>query len=106
MILVPIAAVPNQTFSISLNNMRYDIAIYVARNIMAIDIERDNETLVLGLRLVPNSLVIPYKYLEEGNFIILTDDEEYPYYTQFGISQQLLYASSAELLSLRAENGE
>lgn len=105
MIIVPLARVPNQTFSITLDSNQYNIGVFTTRSTMAIDITRNNEIVIQGQRLVPDSIVIPYRYLEDGNFFILTENGEYPFYTEFGVSQTLLYASTAELEELRTQNG-
>jgi hypothetical protein len=103
MIIVPISAVPNQSFSITLDGNAYDLALYVTTNIMAMDIIRNNIPIVLGLRVVPYYPVIPYKYLENGNFIFNTENGDYPYYDQFNVTQQLIYLSQTELNQLRAQ---
>lgn len=102
MIEIPLSAIPNQTFSIQLDNIFYDLAIYAANRIMAMDLNRGGTQILTGERLVPGYPVIPYRYLESGNFVFITNNEEYPDYRQFGINQILVYASAAELSSLRA----
>ncbi|MBP3935872.1 MAG: hypothetical protein J6D44_18665, partial [Pseudomonas sp.] len=37
---------------------------------------------------------------DQGNFLILTDNDEIPYWSQFGVNQQLIYASATEFSSL------
>ena len=102
MILVPLATVPNQSFSIVLDGNQYDISIYVTNNVSAIDIIRNNVPILLGSRLVSDYPVIPYRYLENGNFVFITEDGAYPIYTEFGITQFMFYFSQAEIAELRA----
>ena len=102
MLQIPISAVVNQTFSIVLDSIQYDLAIYLAKNIMAMDITRNNTSILLGARLLPNSLIIPYQYLENGNFFMTSEDGQYPIYTEFGVTQFMYYLSQAELTALRA----
>lgn len=102
MILVPLATVPNQSFSIVLDGNQYDISLYVINNVSAIDIKRNNVDILLGSRIVPNSPIIPYRYLESGNFVFITDNGDYPIYTAYGISQFMFYFSQTELDALRA----
>lgn len=103
MLDIPLAAVPNQTFSVRLDDSFYDIAIHLceglfpATAIMAVDIVRDGVAIVTGQRVVAGLPVIPYRYLEKGNFLFLTEDDELPYWEEFGITQFLIYASPAEL---------
>ncbi len=102
MLSVPISAVVNQTFSIVLDSNQYDLAIYLAKNVMAMDISRNNEIILLGARLVPNALIIPYRYLENGNFFMVTEDGQYPIYTEFGVTQFMYFISQTELAAIRA----
>jgi len=102
MIEIALQTLPNQSFTIQLENKLYDIAIKVVQNTMVVSLTRNNEIILSNMRVVAGQPVIPYKYLENGNFIFLTDDEELPFYTQFGISQRLLYVTIAELEGFRA----
>ena len=101
MILVPISAVPNQSFSITLDGNQYDLALYLTTNVMAIDVVRNNVPIIMGMRVLPYVPVIPYEYLENGNFIFNTENGDYPIYDQFNVTQQLFYLSQSELDSLR-----
>lgn len=102
MLQIPIAAIPNQTFSIQLDQLEYDIGLFVAEGIMAVDLVRADQVILTGQRVTPGSLVIPYKYLESGNFLISTLNDDYPDYTQFGLTQFLFYLSQSELEAIRA----
>jgi len=101
MLIVPISPVVNQTFSIVLDQNQYDMAIYLANNIMAIDIIRNNTPILLGFRLVPDLPIIPYRYLENGNFVITSENGAYPFYSEFGVTQFLYYFSQSEINELR-----
>jgi hypothetical protein len=102
MMLVPLSAIPNQSFSIQLDNNIFDMTIRFVVNFMAIDLSINNSVLLSGLRIVPGFPIIPYQYLEEGNFLINTLNNEYPNYTQFGITQFMFYISQADLEAARA----
>lgn len=111
MIEISLSQTPNQSFSIQLNSHQYDMTIrsvnandILGVGIMAIDILKDNVAIVTGNRCNPFSPLIPYNYLEngEGNFFFFTLNNEYPNYTQFGITQALLYLSPTELEVIRA----
>lgn len=102
MIDVAIQALPNQSLSIQLDGMRYDILIKEANGCMVASVIRDGVTLVDGVRLVAGAPVLPYRYQESGNFALTTTDEELPYYTMFGVTQFLVYLSADELAALRA----
>jgi hypothetical protein len=102
MIEITLIAIPNQSFSIQLDNSVYNFKIRFLINFMAVDLVRDNITILNGIRIVPGFPIIPFRYLEQGNFILLTANHEYPLYTQFGINQFLFYVSQDELEAIRA----
>lgn len=113
MILVPITNIPNQSLSIRLDDNFYDIDIFMCATgvqetpffeapIMAMNLSRNGTAILTGQRLVAGFPAIPYRYLEDGNFVIITDDDDLPDYNEFGITQFLIYASAAEIAALRA----
>lgn len=71
---------------------------------MYFDLIRNNVPIILGGKLISYAFLIPYRYLENGNFVLLTANEEYPDYTQFGITQLLIYLPQAELGTYREQN--
>ena len=106
MIEVPIVNSPNQSLSITLDGNRYDIRIHACKDnlgnlVMAFDIAQNGTMIVEGMRAVAGFPIIPSAYLENGNFVVVTQNDEIPNYTKFGISQNLIYASQTELDTLR-----
>lgn len=109
---IPLQAVPNQLFNIQLNNVLYNFSIKLSVNIMGVSIARAQQVLLTNVIAKPNSIfaptypIIPYSYLEnnQGNFFIFTENEEYPFYTQFGTTQFMLYYSPDEMEALRENN--
>jgi hypothetical protein len=108
MLNIPLANVPNQSFSCNVGGNFYDISIYAiignidpANIIMAFNVTRNNITLLTGQRAVSGWPVIPYLYLESGNFIMVTMNDDYPDYNQFGTTQFLIFASQEELELIR-----
>lgn len=101
MIEIPLSAIPNQKLSIQLDNQFYDITIKEANKIMVVTVVRNGTTIIDSVRVVAGTPILPYEYLELGNFIFLTSNEEYPYYTKFGVDQSLIFASQAELEVIR-----
>jgi hypothetical protein len=116
MILLELAAVPNQTFSVTINDNVWDVSIQQAQGtniirnqvvqetfdvLMSSTISLNNEVLQQGMRILPGQFLLPFRYEENGNFILLTADDKYPDYRDFGITQFLYYASAIELIAIR-----
>ena len=118
MIDIDLASVPHQSFSITIDNHFYQIAIdqiagevavqngvvtAVSDVVMASTLSIDGILIQSGMRIVPGMPLMPYLYEEiDGNFILLTDNDDYPDYTQFGTNQFLVYASPSELEIIRS----
>lgn len=101
MIQINLSAIPNQSLSVQLNGSLYDLTIKETRGVMCATISRDNILLISNMRMIAGCPLLPYKYLEKGNFLMLTANDEYPYYTKFGDTQILIFASQAELDAIR-----
>jgi hypothetical protein len=101
MVLIPLEPIVNQKFSTRLDNSRYEITIKETRGIMAVTILRDDVTIVDSVRAVAGVPLIPYAYLESGNFAFSTANDELPDWTKFGTTQNLIYAGSDELEIIR-----
>lgn len=101
MFLIPLEQSPNQQFTAVLDGYRYAVRLTTCAGITCADIERDDVVVISGVRCV-GGFVIPYPYLEAGNFWFETDDGEYPDYTLFGDTQFLYYLTQAEVDSVRA----
>lgn len=102
MIDVSIAAVPNQSLFVQLDERAYSIAFRTLGNAVSVTIARDEVTLIQGSRVVTGTPLLPYRHQESGNFVLSTQDEELPDYTQFGVTQFLTYLSANELVAARA----
>jgi hypothetical protein len=100
MFQVQLQAIPNQTLSVQISNNNYDLSIRSISNtsdIMMFDISINSVLIIQGQRAVAGYPIIPYQYLENGNFVILTANDDLPNYTQFQITQYLIFADEAEL---------
>lgn len=104
MINIPLQTIANQSLNIVLDQNNYNIRLHACEDtnslvygITAVDIIRNNIVIVSGMRAVAGTPLIPYSYLESGNFIFVTQNDEYPNWNYFGINQYLIYASQAEL---------
>lgn len=95
---ISLDAVPNQELSVTLDGNRWDITIKECNGVMCCTLRLNDVTLLSGQRIVAGSPLIPYRYMQDsGNFWLLTEDDELPYYTLFGVDQQLVYASAGEI---------
>lgn len=101
MIDIALQSIPNQTLSIRVDDSYYELTLKSIGNLMVASVKRDNVALFDGLRVMPNRALMPYQYQEAGNFVLITDGE-YPDYTQFGVTQSLVYLTIAEVKSARA----
>lgn len=97
---IAIQAIPNQAFTVNLDSERFNFTIKETRGCMSVSITRDDIILVENIRMVAGTPLIPFKYLQEGNFFLITESQELPYYTQFGVTQQLVYLTIDEVNAL------
>lgn len=89
---IPLNAVPNQRLRVSLGDDEWELTIKVARSVMLCDIKRNDDMLIQGVRVMPNQLLIPYRYLAgNGNFAFITDNDELPWWEQFGKAHYLVW---------------
>lgn len=100
--LIPLIQSPNQSFSVRLDNTRLVMRLKEANAVMFADLERAGSPVVSGMRFIAGEPLIPYRYLEEGNFLFVTLNDELPDWRKFGTSQQLIYLTAAEIDALRA----
>lgn len=90
--------VPNQQFSVQLDNVSYKITLRTCGELTLADIYAA-EVLIIGSVICrPQMLLIPYPYLTQGgNFYWRCVNKDYPYYTLFGKTQELYYLSDNEI---------
>ena len=101
MIDIGIAAVANQTFFVQLDELPYSIELHAADDAVAATITRDDVVLITGARITPGMPLLPYRYQESGNFLLITNEGDLPDFTQFGVTQFLVYLTAAELATFR-----
>jgi hypothetical protein len=103
MIQIPITNIPNQSLSINFENVLYDITINASKDgsLAFFTISINTVLIVSGVRALPDFPIIPYAYLENGNFILTTMNDEYPSFDQFGVTQFLILASQSEIDAIR-----
>ncbi len=101
---IPIQAIANQSFTITLENNFYNITLKETNRVMSSSITRNDIVIQKNARISSGYFLIPYKYQQSGNFFILTDNGDYPYYTEFGITQYLLYITQIELNFIQSQD--
>lgn len=94
---IELQAVANQSLSVQLDGARYDVTLREAGGVMAADVARDGVALVTGARVLAKVPLLPYAYQQVGNLVILTEDDAFPYYTEFGQTQFLVYVTPDEI---------
>lgn len=96
--VIPLDPVPNQSMSVTLDGNRWDITLKECNGVMCASLVLNDAAILSGQRLVAGVPFIPYRYLQtSGNFWILTDSDQLPDYTRFGIDQEMVYVSFGEL---------
>lgn len=102
MLLVPLQSIPNQEFTIVLDNNTYDIVVRYTNGATSVTITCNGTLIIENMQTVAGALIIPYQYLENsGNFIFVTSNQELPLYSEFGITQFLYYLNASDLATLR-----
>jgi hypothetical protein len=98
--VIPLAAEANQEFTVRLSDHRFTLRIKEANGVMVADVTVDDVLRMSATRILAGEPIIPYDYLSEGNFILITDGDALPDYRQFGSTQSLVYLSAAEIAAL------
>lgn len=100
--VVPLSSAPNQQFTVTLEGIRWGVRLVQAAGVLVADVSQEGVGLVRSSRVLAGEAIIPYAYLQTGNFIMVVNADELPTYSQFGVSQFLVYLSAAEIAALDA----
>ena len=103
MMNIPLNPVPNQSFTVTLDNNNWGITIKTVDFLTVVSLTLNNMDVVDSAHAVAGALIIPAQYLEQnsGNFFFTTAEQQIPFYNQFGLTQSLLYISASELAAFR-----
>ena len=101
MMNLPIQQLPNQAFTVILDDNSWEFLIKTVEQATVMSLTLNNQPVIDSVIAVAGSLIIPSRYEEAGNFFFVTQNQALPYYTDFNVSQQLIYISAAELAALR-----
>lgn len=103
MLQLDIQALPNQQFTSDIDGHRVAITLRVAINVMVADVSLDDVVLIRGVRVVTGQPILPYPYISNwGNLVLTTQNDELPWWENFGQDQFLYYLTPAELLEATA----
>jgi len=94
---IPLKQFSRQSLSVVLENSLYELSLKECNGIMAVTVVRDGETIVSNRRAVAGSPIIPSRYLNDGNFFILTNNADLPYYTGFESSDTFIFLTNEEI---------
>jgi len=99
---VNIQAIPNQTFSLSLDDSYFEISLKsINDNTLSYSISHNNVLLLDNIQCLPYS---PFLLTNEsGNFLFITNNDEYPCWTELGISQFIIYLSYSDIQAILNE---
>lgn len=92
MINLNLRRVPNQSFTFENGDNRWVIEVKIAIETMICNITLNEEVILQGSRILSGQPIIPYPHLaSSGNFGIMTENNEPPHWTKFGVNQQMVY---------------
>lgn len=100
MLEIPIQAIPNQEFSFLIDANRYTIVLTtLGDDAMASSVSRNGIQLTTFDRLVSGQPLLAYPHLVAGigNFSFVTNNDQVPYWTEFNVTQKLIYATVGEI---------
>jgi hypothetical protein len=99
LIVIPLEAIPNQSFTFTINDDFYKFTIKECNGVMACTIYINNNIIQSNTRMSSGYFLIPYIYIwnDFGNFVMVTNEDDYPYYTNFGVDQYLVYITTQEI---------
>lgn len=95
--MVPLADVPSQAFTVTLEQERWSFRFVTAGGMLVADVARDGVLLLTGTRVLAGEPIIPYRYLQTGNFLFLDSREQIP-----TTQSPLAYLSAAEIAAIEA----
>lgn len=100
---VPLQQLPNQSFSIMLDNNQWTFLLKTIENVTVVSLTLNGADIIDSALAVAGTFIIPAQYQENGagNFFFVTQNFQIPYYTAFNVTQSLIYISATELTTLR-----
>lgn len=103
---IPLDNVEKQSLSVLIDSILFELSFKVCNNTMAATVVRDGVTLVENRRVVAGVGIIPEGDREEGNFIVLTDNDDLPFFSNFNSTNTLVYTTPEETAAYRRQLNE
>ena len=72
MMTIPIKQLPNQSFSIVLDSNQWTFLLKTVGDVTVASLSLNNVKILDSSRAVAGQFIIPYEYLESGNFFFVT----------------------------------
>lgn len=89
---IPLRSLPNQRFVFENGDDRFDIRLGTTGSVMFVDVTLNDIVILLGSRVVAETPLMPYPHLAlAGNFVLLTENNDMPYWEKFETNQQLIF---------------
>ena len=101
MMQIPLLATPNQSLDIVLDDNYWVISFTSCNGVITASFSLNGTDILDNIPCVAALPLIPYQYLESGNFFFVTQNQQIPDYTQFGVTQYLIYINATELATYR-----
>ena len=97
MYLIELDKIPNQTFTVMLDNTNYRVALRTIQGLTYISVWANGDLLFYNQLCTPNAYVNPFNYVSiNGKFYFKCTTGDYPYFKNFGLSQNLYFLTKEE----------
>lgn len=98
MVKIDLDKIPNQMFTILLENTMYRVQLRTIQGLTYMSVWANDEPLFYSQLCSPNIFVNPYNYVSVGGkFLFKCLDGQYPNYQSFGNTQELLFYTAEEV---------
>lgn len=98
MYLISLSPIANQTFTVTIENINYRVALRTIQGLTYMSVWADGDELFQSQLCAPNAFVNPYNYVSvSGKFYFRCSDGQYPYFKNFGNTVELYYYTAEEI---------
>lgn len=98
MYIVELNKIPNQELTFIVDSNAFRVQLRTIQELTFMTVFLNEQPLIYSQLCTPNNFVNLYNYISVGGkFYFKCIDEEYPHYTKFGDTQQLVFYTEDEL---------